>query len=164
MISLVVAMAHNRVIGKSNAMPWHLPADLKHFKKITSGKPVVMGRKTFESIGKALPNRRNIVISRNADYIAPGCELVNSLSSALSLVADQPEVCIIGGAQIFQEALPMADRLYLTFIDLDVEGDTFFPQWDPTQWKEISRETLPADAQNAYSLEFVTLDKILRSS
>lgn len=159
MISFVVAMAHHRVMGKNNAMPWHLPADLKHFKKITTGKPVIMGRKTFESIGKALPNRRNIVITRNAEYIAPGCDVVDSLQSALALVSDQDEICIIGGAQIFQEALPMADRLYLTFIDLEVDGDTFFPAWNPAEWKEVSREVFSPDSNNAYALEFVVLDR-----
>lgn len=159
MISLIVAMAHNRVIGKNNGMPWHLPADLKHFKKITSGKPVIMGRKTFESIGKALPNRRNIVISRNAAYQAPDCEVVTSLSAALALVADANEICIIGGAQIFQEALPMADRLYLTFIDLKIEGDTFFPEWNHIHWRELFHDTHPADQQNPYALTFVTLER-----
>lgn len=159
MISLIVAMAHDRVIGKNNAMPWHLPADLKHFRTITTGKPVIMGRKTFESIGKALPNRRNIVISRNPDYIAHGCEVVTSLHEAIAKVAHEHEICIIGGAQIFQESLPLADRLYLTFIDLTVDGDTFFPSWVQSEWRELSRESAPPDAQNAYPLTFVTLDR-----
>lgn len=164
MISIIVAMADNRVIGKDNAMPWHLPADLKHFKKITTGKPIIMGRKTFESIGQALPNRRNIVITRNSDYIAQGCDVVSSLEAALQLVSDQPEICIIGGAQIFQEALPLAQRLYLTFIDLNVEGDTFFPDWQPAQWDEISREVFPADALNAHGLTFITLERAARNT
>jgi dihydrofolate reductase len=157
MISLVVAMAQDRVIGKNNGMPWHLPADLKHFKKITLGKPIIMGRKTFESIGRALPNRRNIVVSRNPDYAAPGCEMAQSLDEALALFSDQDEIFVIGGAQLFQDALPLASRLYLTFIDLTVEGDTFFPAWNPDEWTEVSRESFPADADNAYDLEFVSL-------
>jgi dihydrofolate reductase len=159
MISLIVAMAHNRVIGKDNGMPWHLPADLKHFKAVTLGKPVIMGRKTFESIGKALPKRRNLVVSRNPDYQAPGCEVIHSLEAALALVKDVPEVCIIGGAQLFEEALPQADRLYLTFIDLHVEGDTFFPDWNTIHWKEIAREFLPIGVENNCILEFLTLDR-----
>jgi dihydrofolate reductase len=159
-ISLIVAMAHNRVIGKDNGMPWHLPADLKHFKQITTGKPVIMGRKTFESIGKALPNRRNIVVSRNAEYQAAGCEVVTSLEAALALVKDAPEICIIGGAQLFEQALPMADRLYMTFIDLQVEGDTFFPDWKNLHWHETEREFLAIGEGNSCILEFVTLDRI----
>jgi dihydrofolate reductase len=159
MISLVVAMAHDRVIGKDNGMPWHLPADLKHFKKITTGKPVIMGRKTFESIGQALPKRRNIVVTRNTEYQAQDCEVASSLEAALALVADEKEICIIGGAQLFQEALPMADRLYLTFIDLTVEGDTFFPSWNSAQWQEISRESLPIGEGNDSLLEFVVLER-----
>jgi dihydrofolate reductase len=157
MISIIVAMAHDRVIGKNNGMPWHLPADLKHFKKITTGKPVIMGRKTFESIGKALPNRRNLVVSRNADYEAPGAEVVPSLDAALSEVADQAEVFVIGGAQLFEQALPLAQRMVLTLIDLTVDGDTFFPEWDPSQWHEVSRETREPDDQNPYRMEFIGL-------
>jgi dihydrofolate reductase len=160
MISLIVAMAEGRVIGMNNAMPWHLPADLKHFKAITSGKPVIMGRKTFESIGKALPNRHNIVISRNSSYDAPGCDVVGSLAEAINLVEHAQEICIIGGAQIFTEALPLADRLYLTFIDLTVEGDTFFPDWQAEQWTESAREQHSPDSQNAHGLTFITLDRL----
>lgn len=161
MISLIVAMTPQHVIGKDNAMPWHLPADLKHFKTITTGKPVIMGRKTFESIGQALPNRRNIVISRNPHAKAPGCEVVTSLDAALGLVFEAPEICIIGGGQIFREALPLADRLYVTFIDFEVEGDATFPEWDPAQWVEISHEIHEPDQRNAHQLTFITLDRIV---
>jgi len=160
MISLIVAMAHNRVIGKDNGMPWHLPADLKHFKAITSGHPVIMGRKTFESIGKALPNRRNIVVSRNAEYIAPGAEVVGSLESALNLVHDQKEIFVIGGAQLFTQALPLAQKMYITYIDLRVEGDTFFPEWDHAQWHEISRKFFNLTPEFPYTYAFVDYERV----
>lgn len=130
MISLIVAHDAQHVIGKDNAMPWHLPGDLQYFKAQTIGKPVIMGRKTFESIGRPLPGRRNVVITRNADYHAEGIETVSSLTEALALTADAPEQMVIGGQQIFTEALPLADRLYITHIDTTFEGDTFFPQYE----------------------------------
>jgi dihydrofolate reductase len=159
MISLIVAMAHDRVIGKDNGMPWHLPADLKHFKAITSGHPVIMGRKTFESIGKALPNRRNIVVSRHAEYIAPGAEVVGSLESALNLVHDHKEIFVIGGAQLFTQALPLAEKMYLTYIDLHVEGDTFFPEWDHAQWQETSREFFNMTPEFPHTYAFVDYER-----
>ncbi|MBS7345731.1 MAG: dihydrofolate reductase [Caryophanon sp.] len=129
MISLIVAHDAKHVIGKDNAMPWHLPGDLQYFKAQTIGKPVIMGRKTFESIGRPLPGRRNIVITRNRAYEAEGIETVGSLQEALSLTREADEQMIIGGEQIFTEALPLADRLYITHIDTTFEGDTFFPQY-----------------------------------
>ena len=137
LISLIVAMANHRVIGRSNAMPWHMPADLRHFKAVTLGKPVVMGRRTFESIGRPLPGRRNLVISRNPEWQAAGVEVAPTLDVALALLADYDEVMIIGGGQLYAEALPRADRLYLTHIDLDVEGDTFFPDYTGYEWQQI---------------------------
>ena len=160
MISLIVAMAHDRVIGKDNRMPWHLPADLQHFKAITSGHPVIMGRKTFESIGKALPNRRNIVVSRNANYSAAGAELVNSLEAALSLVKDQEEVFVIGGSQLFKEALPLAQKMYITYIDMHVDGDTFFPEWDHAQWHETSRKFFNPTPEFPYTYAFVDYEHL----
>lgn len=133
MISLIVAHDEQHVIGKDNAMPWHLPGDLQYFKAQTMGKPVIMGRKTFESIGRPLPGRRNIVISRNADYAAEGIEVVSSLQQALALTKDAPEQMVIGGQQIFTEALPLAQRLYITHIDTTFEGDTYFPQYSQFQ-------------------------------
>lgn len=159
MINIIVAMADNRVIGKNNAMPWHLPADLKHFKAITMGHPVIMGRKTFESIGKALPNRRNIVVSRNHDYQASGAEVVSSLEAALSLVEDQPEIFVIGGAQLFSQALPLAQKMYLTYIDLKVEGDTFFPVWDKNQWEEVSCQFFELTPEFPYTYKFVDCER-----
>jgi len=159
-ISLIAAMANKRVIGMDNQMPWHLPADLKHFKQITYGKPVIMGRKTHESVGKALPGRRNIIISRQTNLSLPeGCEILSNLDSALALVADQPEVMIIGGAEIYKLALPKAQLMYITYIDLDVDGDTFFPAWNEAEWFETKRECHLPDDKNPYRYEFVTLER-----
>ena len=155
LISLIVAMANNRVIGKDNQMPWHLPADLGHFKAVTLGKPIIMGRKTYESIGRPLPGRKNIVISRNADYSLEGCETVCSLEEALDLVNDVEEVMIIGGGYLYSQTLPQADRLYLTFIDLDVDGDTQFPEFEHLRLKEVKREKHLKDEKNPYDYEFV---------
>lgn len=142
-LSLIAAVAANGVIGSDNALPWRLPEDLKRFKALTMGHPVIMGRKTFESIGRPLPGRRNIVISRNAGYQAEGCEVANSLSAALdSCQADSNEIFVIGGAQIYAEALPQARRLYLTEIRRDFAGDARFPAFDRHHWQEISRERL----------------------
>ena len=156
LISLIVAMAEQRVIGRGNAMPWHLPADLRHFKTVTMGKPVVMGRRTFESIGRPLPGRRNLVISRNPEWQAAGVDVAPSLEAALAMVADCDEVMIIGGGQLYQEALPRADRLYLTHIDLAVEGDTRFPAFDDGQWQRIDCESHPADEKNPHPYSFET--------
>ncbi|WP_332650107.1 type 3 dihydrofolate reductase [Lysinibacillus sp. 54212] len=130
MISLIVAFDKNRVMGYENAMPWHLPGDLKYFKEQTMGKPMIMGRKTFESIGRPLPGRRNIVITRNPDYYAEGIETVSSLEEAIALAGNIPEIMIIGGEQIFKLSLPIADKLYITHIDHEFEGDTFFPAFE----------------------------------
>lgn len=155
LISLIAAMANNRVIGKDNQMPWHLPADLGHFKSITLGKPVVMGRKTYESIGRPLPGRKNIVISHDKDYKLEGCETVSSLKDALALVSDAQEVMIIGGGYLYELTLSMADRLYLTFIDLDVEGDTQFPDYKQLRLTEVHRESHLKDEKNPYDYQFV---------
>ncbi|MBQ0138037.1 MAG: dihydrofolate reductase [Kurthia sp.] len=136
MISLIVAHDKNHVIGLNNDMPWHLPGDLAYFKRMTMGKPIIMGRNTFESIGRALPGRRNIVITRNTNYTAEGAEVVHSLQEAINLVKDVEEIMIIGGQQIFTEALPLANRLYITEIDYEFEGDTYFPMY-----KEWSKKT-----------------------
>lgn len=159
-ISLIAAMAENRVIGLDNQMPWHLPADLQHFKRITMGKPVVMGRLTYESIGRALPGRENIVISRSADYQLADAQVVSSIDAALQLLTQHSEVMIIGGGSIYAATLAQADRLYLTFIDLATEGDTQFPDWTTMgQWQEIDREAWQADEKNPYNYQFVTLER-----
>ncbi|MGL5503085.1 MAG: type 3 dihydrofolate reductase [Aeromonas veronii] len=157
-ISMIAAMAHDRVIGKDNQMPWHLPADLAHFKRVTLGKPVLMGRKTFESIGRPLPGRRNLVISRNPDYQAEGIEVVGSVEAALALLAGSSveELMVIGGGHLYAEMLPSADCLYLTRIDLAVEGDTRFPAFDDGQWQRVDCESHPAEDKNPHPYSFET--------
>jgi dihydrofolate reductase len=161
-ISLIAAMAKNRVIGKDNQMPWHLPADLKHFKRVTLGKPVVMGRKTFESIGRVLPGRRNIVISRTTPSDNRGAEWVTSLQQAFELLQQHPEVMIIGGAEIYRQCLPIAQRLYLTEIDLEISGDTYFPDHQSTgvDWRVVAQSLHVADADNPYHCSFLTLERV----
>ena len=140
-ITLVVATAKNGCIGINNDMPWHIPEDFAFFKTYTSGKPVVMGRKTWESLPKKpLPNRRNIVISRQADYAAEGAEVVGNLQAAFALCADAPEIIVMGGAQIYAEALPLASDLRITEVDLSVDGDAYFPSIDASTWQEVERE------------------------
>jgi len=141
MISLVVAMAENHVIGINNTLPWHLPEDLKHFKAMTLGKPVVMGRKTWDSIGRPLPGRRNIVVTRNADWSADGAEVAHSLEAALALAGDVEEICVIGGAELYRQAIDAADRLLVTEVGLTVAGDAFFPVIDRSRWQETARES-----------------------
>jgi dihydrofolate reductase len=159
-LSMIVAMAHNRIIGADNDMPWHLPADLQHFKRTTMGKPVVMGRKTYESIGKALPGRHNIVITTNSEYTLDDASVVYSVEEALALCAQEEEVMIIGGGSIYALLIDHTDTLHLTFIDKDVAGDTQFPDWNEYgQWQEVSREAHHADDKNPHDYEFVTLQR-----
>lgn len=158
-ISMIAAMAHDRVIGKANDMPWHMPADLKHFRKVTMGKPVVMGRKTYESIGRPLPGRDNYVLSRDPELKIDGVIVVSSFEQACKLAAGVQELMVIGGGHLYQHCLPMADRLYLTLIDLQVEGDTWFPDYTQFNWTEVSRESHPADEKNLHSYQFIQLDR-----
>ena len=159
-ISLIAAMAKGRVIGKDNDMPWHLPADLKHFKSLTVGKPVVMGRKTLASMGnRPLPKRVNIVLTRQEGLSVEGCTIVHSLEDALKAAGPCEEVIIMGGATLYEAVLEKADTMYLTFIDADIEGDTYFPQWDEDSWQEVSRERREPDEKNVYALDFVTLTR-----
>ena len=159
-LSMIVAHADNRVIGKDNDMPWHLPADLAYFKKTTLGKPVIMGRKTYESIGRPLPGRQNIVISRNADYQAAGVDIVASVDEALALAKGVEEIMVIGGGAIYEHCLPAADRLYITHIDANVDGDTQFPAYDTeNDWQKVSAEFRPADEKNAYDLDFCVYNR-----
>ena len=162
-ISLIVAMARNRVIGRGGTMPWHLPADLQRFKQLTMDKPIIMGRKTFEALGRILPGRRHIVISRKQDYQAPGAEVVKDFDAALAVAqkATSGDVFVIGGSEIFREALPRTDRLYMTLIDADIEGDTWFPTLKASDWQEVERATRAPDDQNPHPLTFVTLVKHL---
>lgn len=140
-VSMIVAMSENRVIGKDGGLPWHLPEDLKRFKKITMGHPIIMGRKTYESIGRALPGRRNIVISRNSNLQIDGVETTSSLGEALDLVKSEKEVFIIGGAQIYEASLSQADRIYLTEVHQQIHGDAYFPEINSSQFQEVSRES-----------------------
>lgn len=164
-LSLIVAMAENHVIGRNNQLPWYLPEDLKYFKRVTMGKPVIMGRKTFESIGKPLPGRTNIVVTRNGDYRAEGIKVVNTLEAArdlcdsIAVVDGTEEAMVIGGAQIYAQALSMADRLYLTEVHAEVEGDASFPDFDRNEWQELGRETFQATEPNPYDYSFIVLDR-----
>lgn len=164
-LSLIVAMAQNRVIGRNNNLPWYLPQDLKYFKAVTMGKPIIMGRKTYDSIGKPLPGRPNIVITRNTDWQAEGVSVVHSLEQALELgeslveINGGDELMLIGGAQLYTTALPQTDRLYLTQVHAEVEGDAYFPEFDLGQWQEIGREDFAADGPNPYDYSFLVLDK-----
>jgi dihydrofolate reductase len=159
-ISMIAAMAKNRVIGLENNMPWHLPADLQHFKAITLGKPVVMGRKTFESIGRPLPGRRNVVVSRQLPEDTKGAEWVSSLEQAFTLLTGAAEVMVIGGGQIYQQCLPFAQRLYLTEIDLTTAGDAFFPDYQAmATWQLIAEQYYAADQRNPHSCRFITLER-----
>ncbi|WGY48604.1 MULTISPECIES: type 3 dihydrofolate reductase [unclassified Vibrio] len=158
-ISMIAAMASDRVIGKDNEMPWHLPADFVWFKRCTMGKPVVMGRKTYASIGRPLPGRQNIVISRDPELKIDGVDVVTSIAAALELAGSAEEVMIIGGGSIYQACLPQADKLYLTYIAAELDGDTRFPQWG-NDWTETHREHYRADEKNQYDMDFVVLEKI----
>tara|TARA_B100001094_G_scaffold330179_1_gene394775 strand:+ start:2145 stop:2624 length:480 start_codon:yes stop_codon:yes gene_type:complete len=140
-LALIVAVAKNDVIGYQGQIPWHISEDLKYFKRVTSGHPVVMGRKTFESIGRPLPNRRNIVVTRQLDYHAEGIEVVHSLAEATSKIQQDEQVFVIGGQSLYEEALPLAQALYVTEVDMQVEGDTFFPHWAKHEWSLMHQET-----------------------
>jgi len=158
-VSLVVAMAENRVIGRDNAMPWHLPADLAHFKSVTMGSPILMGRKTHESIGRPLPGRDNIVLTRDPARAAAGCIAVATLDAALDRYVDAREVMVVGGAQVYAAALPRAHRIYLTVVHAWPQGDARFPDLDPSQWHEVERKERAADVRNPHALSFVVLEQ-----
>ncbi|MCW7537636.1 dihydrofolate reductase [Aquabacterium sp. A7-Y] len=153
-LSLIAAVARNGVIGRDNSLIWHLPEDLQHFKRVTLGCPVLMGRKTFESIGRPLPGRRNVVLTRDVHWTAPGVEEAPSLPAALELLKHATKVFVIGGAHLYAEALPLADELILTEIDADFEGDTHFPDWDRQAFEEVSRET--HRSREGWDYHFVT--------
>lgn len=157
-ISFVVAMARNGVIGKDNQLPWRLPADLRHFKAVTMGKPIIMGRKTYDSIGRPLPGRTNIVVTRDPAYQAEGCVVAHSIEAGLVAAGDAEEVMVIGGADFYRQLLSRADRIYLTLIDAEVEGDTWFPELDTARWHERSREDHVADADNPFPYSFIVLE------
>jgi dihydrofolate reductase len=163
-ISLIVAMASNRVIGLNNQMPWHLSADLKKFKKITMDSPVLMGRKTYESIGKPLPGRTNIIVSRNLDYRQDGCLVFNDLKTALKKGCERAkEIFVIGGSDLYEATLPIADAIYLTIINREFQGDTFFPDIDLNYWSEVERVDIKDDPDVAFSYSFLKFEKASRN-
>ncbi|MEW6039493.1 MAG: dihydrofolate reductase [Pseudomonadota bacterium] len=153
-------MARNRVIGAGNAMPWHLSADLKRFRALTMGKPILMGRKTHESIGRALPGRQNIVLTRSPDFSAPGCTVVHDLDELAAVCAGAAELMVIGGSAVYEALLPRARRLYLTLIHHDYAGDTFFPEFAASDWREISREDVYDDLGFPWPYSYVVLERI----
>lgn len=156
MVSLLVAISENNVIGKDNQLIWHLPEDLKFFKRVTLGHHIIMGRKTFESIGRVLPGRTSVIITRNKSYKAPeDCIVVNSLSEALEMAKNDEEAFVIGGGEIFKEAIPISDKVYLTIIHEHFEGDTFFPKLNLEEWKEVKNERHQPDEKNKYHYSFL---------
>lgn len=169
-IALIVAFDRNRVIGRDGDMPWHLPKDLRFFRRMTLGKPIIMGRITYNAIGDMLAKRHNIIVTTQADFTAPGCEVVHSVEEGLALAKgisrslDSDEIMVIGGAQIYRATLPLADRLYLTLIDAAIEGDTFFPAIDETLWREVWSEAHPADDQHPYAFRFTRWERIAKES
>lgn len=164
-VALIWAMARNGVIGRDNKLPWYLPEDLKYFKRVTTGKPVIMGRKTYDSIGRPLPNRTNIVVTRDASLSLPGVKVVTSLEDALdiaqaeSVISDVDEVIVMGGAEIYAQALPHADRLYVTLVHAEVEGDAVFPTIDLEEYRELAREDFNAEGPNPYNYSFVVYER-----
>lgn len=159
-VHMIVATALNHVIGGGNNMLWHVPEDFKHFKKVTMGRPVVMGRKTHESIGRPLPGRKNVVISRTPGYAPEGVEVVSSLEEAYRLLKDEELVFVIGGGQIYRQALPKATRIWLTVMGRDFEGDTTFPELDDKEWKRTLIEHLEPEGKRDFGVDFYTLDRI----
>jgi dihydrofolate reductase len=159
LISLIAAMAENGTIGRDNSLPWRLADDLQRFKALTMGKLLLMGRKTYESIGRPLPGRTNLVLTRDREWRAEGVVVVRSLGQALSCARDAEELVAIGGAEIYRLLMPFARRLYLTLVHAEIAGDRFFPDFDPTQWADVECHSYPADERNAYPFTFVTLER-----
>lgn len=159
-ITLIAAMAENRIIGGNNRIPWHLPADLQHFKRLTLHKPIVMGRRTWESLPGPLPQRIHIVVTRNPYYRAPGCLLAATPEAAIHAAGAVPEVMVIGGATLYRALLPLAHRMYLTLVQGAFAGDVLFPEWKPSEWEQRSREAHPPDTRNPVGYTFITLERI----
>ena len=158
-VTLIAAMGKNRAIGMAGRMPWHLPAELQHFKQATMGKTIVMGRKTWQAIGRPLPGRQNVVISRNPAFLAKGVELVGSLEEAIG-ISESDEIMVIGGGQLYELALPFAQRMILTLIDLQPEADTWFPEWNEEQWQQTSETHFPVDDNNKLAYRIIELRRI----
>jgi dihydrofolate reductase len=159
-VSIIVAADEHGGIGRNGGLPWHLPEDLKRFKALTLGKPIVMGRKTWDSIGRPLPGRRSLVVSRQPDFAAAGAEVFDSVEAALRAAADAPEACVIGGAEIYRQALPYAEVIHLTRVHATVEADTHFPRLEAGEWEEVAREDRAADERHAHALSFLTLRRL----
>jgi len=159
MVTIIAAIGRNRALGKNNDLIWHLPADLRRFKKVTRGHHIIMGRKTYESLGKPLPNRTNIIVSRNPDYKAEGCVVVSSLEEALKTAKADPNPYVLGGAEIYKQALSIADFMDLTLVHADFEADAFFPDFSLENWKEIGRQDFEKDEENPYDYSFVQYKK-----
>lgn len=159
LISLIAAMSENGTIGRDNSLPWRLPDDLKRFKALTMGKLILMGRKTYQSIGRPLPGRTNLVLTRDWEWRTEGVTVVRSLGQALSYARDAEELVAVGGAEVYRLLMPFARRIYLTLVHAEIPGDTFFPDFDPTQWADVECHRYPADERNAYAFTFVTLER-----
>ena len=159
-VAIIVAMDKQGLIGRDNDLPWKISADLKYFRQITMGKPLVMGRNTHESIGRPLPGRKNIIVTSNAKYHVDGCTAVQSLEEAFHACGDAEEVMVMGGASLYKQLLPKADKLYITQVNAELDGDTWFPHWDKNQWQEISKEDHLADDMNQYPYSFVVYERI----
>lgn len=160
MLSIVVALTENNVIGNGNELPWRMSDDLKRVKALTMGHHLIMGRKTYESIGRPLPGRTTIIITRQSDFKAEGCIVLSSLKEAIQQAAHDPEAFVFGGGEIFKQALPLADRLYLTRIHTTIHGDTHFPEIDPKEWKLIDQKEFPADEKNQFACSVITYERI----
>jgi dihydrofolate reductase len=160
MLSLCVAIDENGLIGSNNALPWHLPADLKHFRKITMGKPIIMGRKTYESIGHALPGRLNIVLTNNINFSLDNCTVMHTIKEVLSFSKDYDESVVIGGAKLYESLLPQVQRMYITRIDAKFVGDTYFPHYQSTEWRQVKTQTYSTDKNNPYNYSFAILERI----
>lgn len=158
-ISMIAAMADNRVIGIENRIPWHLPADMRRFRVLTMGHHLLMGRKTYESIGKPLPGRTAVVITHSPNFSAPGCIVVNSIEAAIAACHGDSEIYIIGGAELYRQGLDFADRIYLTEVQAEIAGDAYFPEFDLSVWKEVNRERFEPDDKNPYGYHFIVYDK-----
>ncbi|NEV62050.1 dihydrofolate reductase [Thiorhodococcus minor] len=159
-LAVVAAVADNGVIGRDNTLPWRLPADLAHFRQLTLGKSIVMGRRTWESLPGLLPRRRHIVLTRDPQFRAEGCVVLTSLDAAIAETAGEAELMVVGGASLYAEAIPLASRLHLTLVHTQAEGDTYFPEWDSSAWREVSRVARPRDARNAFEMSFLELERM----
>ncbi len=158
-LAIIVATDKQGLIGKNNTLPWRLSADLRYFRRVTMGNAIIMGRRTHQSIGKALPGRKNIVVSANSNYHAQGCTVIHSMADALQVCKSTREVFIIGGASLYQQLLPHIDKLYLTLVHTKLKGDSYFPQWDKAKWRQLSREDHLADSNNNYDYSFIVYQR-----